>query len=206
MPPSSRPRDPSRIPVRGAIGLGVTAAGMAFLLSLRPPVGGETTFAVEPADDTAATTTSTVLAASDPTAEPTASADPSPGASANADPSPGASVAASASPAASPDIAPTVTPEPAGLTGTATGDAVSFKFGTVQVEVTVENGVITAIAALQLPDEDRKSLAISNEVEPILQSEALQAQSADIDVISGATYTSLAYAQSLQSALDRLAA
>jgi uncharacterized protein with FMN-binding domain len=101
---------------------------------------------------------------------------------------------------------PTATPEPTGLTGTAAGDAVTFKFGTVQVEVTMENGAITDITALQLPDEDRKSLSISNEVEPILQSEALQAQSADIDVISGATYTSLAYAQSLQSALDRLAA
>ena len=200
MPPS-RPRDPSRIPVRGAIGLGVTAAGMAFLLSLRPPAGGEATFAVEPADDASSTASTTAVQAStDPTSEPVASSTPSP--SAMASPTSGAG----ASPAARASIAPSATPAPAGITGTATGDAVSFRFGTVQVEVTAENGVITEITALQLPDEDRRSLSISNEVEPILQSEALRAQSADIDVISGATYTSLAYAQSLQSALDRLAA
>ena len=199
--PSSRPRDPSRIPVRGAIGLGVTAAGMAFLLSLRPPAGGEATFAVEPADDASSTASTTAVQAStDPTSEPVASSTPSP--SAMASPTSGAG----ASPAARASIAPSATPAPAGITGTATGDAVSFRFGTVQVEVTAENGVITEITALQLPDEDRRSLSISNEVEPILQSEALRAQSADIDVISGATYTSLAYAQSLQSALDRLAA
>lgn len=201
--PTSRPRDPSRIPVRGAIGLGVTAAGMAFLLSLRPPAGGEATFAVDPADDPTTTAPTTAIEApTDPTSEPIASASPS------ADPSTAASPASSAaaSPAASASAAPTATTEPAGLTGTVTGDAVSFRFGTVQVEVTAENGVITEITALQLPDEDRKSLSISNEVEPILRSEALRAQSADIDVISGATYTSLAYAQSLQSALDRLAA
>ena len=199
MPPS-RPRDPSRIPVRGAIGLGVTAAGMAFLLSLRPPAGGEATFAVEPADDASSTASTTAVQAStDPTSEPVASSTPSP--SAMASPTSGAG----ASPAARASIAPSATPAPAGITGTATGDAVSFRFGTVQVEVTAENGVITEITALQLPDEDRRSLSISNEVEPILQSEALRAQSADIDVISGATYTSLAYAQSLQSALDRLA-
>lgn len=202
MPPS-RPRDPSRIPVRGAIGLGVTAAGMAFLLSLRPPAGGEATFAVEPADDASSTApTTAVQASTDPTSEPVASATPSVDPSAMASPT----LSAGASPAARASIAPSATPAPAGITGTATGDAVSFRFGTVQVEVTAENGVITGITALQLPDEDRRSLSISNEVEPILQSEALRAQSADIDVISGATYTSLAYAQSLQSALDRLAA
>ena len=85
-------------------------------------------------------------------------------------------------------------------------DKTFLKSASGSVEVTVENGVITDVTALQLPDEDRKSLNISNQVEPMLQSEALQAQSADLDVISGATYTSLAYAQSLQSALDRLAA
>ena len=111
---------------------------------------------------------------------------------------------ASAAPVATPEV--TATPEPTGLTGTATGDAVSFRFGTVQVQVTVEDGVITEVVALQLPDEDRRSLSISNEVEPWLAESAITAQSADVDIISGATYTSRAYAQSLQSALDRLAA
>ena len=89
---------------------------------------------------------------------------------------------------------------------TLVGDPVSFRFGTVQVQATVENGVITSVQALQLPDGDRHSVQISQQVEPLLADEALAAQSARIDTISGATYTSRAYAQSLQSALDQLAA
>jgi uncharacterized protein with FMN-binding domain len=89
---------------------------------------------------------------------------------------------------------------------TAVGDAISFRFGTVQVEVTIADGRIVAVQTLQMPDEDRHSLSISQEVEPMLRESALVAGDADIDVISGATYTSLAYADSLQSALDQLGA
>ena len=63
-------------------------------------------------------------------------------------------------------------------------------------------GQITDVAALQLPSGGRSG-RISRAVEPILREEALQAQSANIDTVSGATYTSLAYAQSLQAALDQ---
>ncbi len=76
------------------------------------------------------------------------------------------------------------------------------RYGPVQVEVTLDGSTITAIAAIQLPGGDRRSEQISNRAEPTLQSEALQAQSANIDGVSGATYTSEAYAQSLQAALD----
>jgi uncharacterized protein with FMN-binding domain len=55
-----------------------------------------------------------------------------------------------------------------------------------------------------MPDGDRRSASISQQVEPILREYALAADSADIDVVSGATYTSRAYAYSLQSALDQL--
>jgi uncharacterized protein with FMN-binding domain len=88
--------------------------------------------------------------------------------------------------------------------GTATGTAVSTQYGSAQVRVTVQNGEITKIEALQLQGNDPRSLEISSSAEPILQQEALNKQSADIDAVSGATFTSASYAQSLQSALDKL--
>ena len=84
-----------------------------------------------------------------------------------------------------------------------TGDVVSTRFGDIQVQVTISGGVIADVAALQLPSGDRHSSQISNAVEPMLREAALSAQSANIDLVSGATYTSRAYAQSLQSALDQ---
>ena len=82
------------------------------------------------------------------------------------------------------------------------GPVVDTRYGPVQVEVTLDGSTITAIAAIQLPGGDRRSEQISNRAEPTLQSEALQAQSANIDGVSGATYTSEGYARSLQAALD----
>lgn len=69
--------------------------------------------------------------------------------------------------------------------------------------MTFTNGKITDVKALQLPFDRRRSAEISQYVEPYLRSEALQAQSAQIDLISGATYTSTSYAESLQSAIDK---
>jgi uncharacterized protein with FMN-binding domain len=89
--------------------------------------------------------------------------------------------------------------------GTTTGQVVSTRYGDVQVQVTVSGGSITDVTALQLPDRDGHSARISSAVEPMLRSMALQAQSANIDLVSGATYTSGAYRESLQSALDSAA-
>ena len=85
--------------------------------------------------------------------------------------------------------------------GTFTGVVVQDPYGQVQVQVTMTGGKITDVTALQLPSQGRSGL-ISQSVAPILQGEAISAQSASIDTVSGATYTSQAYAQSLQSALD----
>ena len=85
---------------------------------------------------------------------------------------------------------------------TVNGPVVGTRFGSVQVEVTLDGTKIVDITALQLPNGDRRTDQISSYVEPILRTEALQAQSANIDGISGATYTSNAYARSLQAALD----
>ena len=83
-----------------------------------------------------------------------------------------------------------------------TGSVVSTRYGDVEVRVTIENGTITAVEAIALPSGGRSG-QISSYAAPVLASEALTAQSASIDTVSGATYTSAAYAQSLQAALDQ---
>ena len=85
--------------------------------------------------------------------------------------------------------------------GTFTGQDISMPYGDVQVQITVKNGRITAVTPLVMP-QGGHSGRIASYAAPILQSEALQAQSANINIVSGATYTSEAYAMSLQSALD----
>jgi uncharacterized protein with FMN-binding domain len=88
--------------------------------------------------------------------------------------------------------------------GTATGDAIDTRYGPVQVKVTVKDGKITDIQGLVLTGNDPRSAEISSFAAPTLKQEALSKQSADIDAVSGATFTSAGYAQSLQSALDKL--
>jgi uncharacterized protein with FMN-binding domain len=88
--------------------------------------------------------------------------------------------------------------------GTATGEAVDTPYGAAQVRVTVADGRITGVEAVQLQGNDPKSVAISSAAEPLLRESALSKQSADVDVVSGATFTSASYAQSRQSALDKL--
>jgi uncharacterized protein with FMN-binding domain len=83
-----------------------------------------------------------------------------------------------------------------------TGPAARTLFGAVQVRVSLTRGRITGIQALQLPHDFALSQQISSYAGPLLRQEALRAQSAHIDVISGATYTSEGYRQSLQAALD----
>lgn len=86
--------------------------------------------------------------------------------------------------------------------GTFTGQSVSTRFGNVQVQVTISSGKITEVTALQLTDDSGRSQMISSRAAPVLRSEVLQAQSANVDTVGGATYTSEAYLSSLQSALD----
>ncbi|WP_019068828.1 FMN-binding protein [Streptomyces hokutonensis] len=87
-------------------------------------------------------------------------------------------------------------------TKTVTGDSVQTVFGPVQVRVTLRNGKITKVAAVEYPKADPLEEQLNDYAVAQLEQEALSAQSADIDVVSGATYTSQGYQQSLQSALD----
>jgi uncharacterized protein with FMN-binding domain len=102
----------------------------------------------------------------------------------------------SAAPPAS--TAPTEsTPDSANATVTTQGSAESSNYGTVQVEVTFTGARMVAVTLLQAPDDGRALTAL-----PRLQQEAMKAQSADIDTITGATETSESYKTSLQAAID----
>jgi uncharacterized protein with FMN-binding domain len=95
------------------------------------------------------------------------------------------------------------TPAPA-VTGTYTGDTVDTRYGPVQVRITVTDGEITDVTALQTPSGNPRDEAIAARAVPVLTDEVLAAQSANVDSVSGATYTSDGYLQSLQSALDQI--
>ena len=87
-------------------------------------------------------------------------------------------------------------------TKTVTGDTVQTQWGPVQVKITVKNGKITDVTAVQSPSDNPRDQEINSYALPELRREVLAAQSASIDTVSGATYTSDGYRQSLQSALD----
>ena len=89
-------------------------------------------------------------------------------------------------------------------TRTATGTAMNTRYGPAQVRVTVSGGKIAKVEAVQLQNFDPKSQAISSYAAPVLQQSVLTRQTAAVDTVSGATYTSLSYEASLQSALDKL--
>ncbi len=169
------PRKPALnpIPPRGVVTVAATALGLALLFSFKTPEQAPPRSAGAP-----------------PSLAPDA---PTP-------------ASRSASPASSGLIgraSPAPVPSGNDATVTVTGDDVPNQFGDVQVKVSFASGRITDVQALQLPFDRARSAEISRTVEPYLREEALQAQSAQIDLISGATYTSMSYAESLQSAIDK---
>ena len=99
---------------------------------------------------------------------------------------------------------PTATASGTGLrNGSFTGQDFPNFYGDVQVKVVVSGGRITDVIPLRYPTDRPQSAYISSVAVPLLRTEVLQAQSAQVDVISGATFTSGSYAQSVQSALDQ---
>jgi uncharacterized protein with FMN-binding domain len=97
---------------------------------------------------------------------------------------------------------PATVPPPTTATRVVDGPAEVTRYGIVQVQVTLSGNQIVDVQALQLPSAKTKSQQISTSAEPRLLQEVLAAQSAQVDTISGATYTSIGYQQSLQAALD----
>jgi uncharacterized protein with FMN-binding domain len=175
------------MPRRGAIALTITGLALVLLLSFKTP-------------DAPALAGSGTAVASGGAAltAPPASATPSAG---QADPTPSAGATGGTSATPGPAASqPTTGPY---VDGTVSGTTASTRFGPVQVAVTIAGGRIVDVAALQLPVGDRRSVQISQYAAAVLREEALQAQSANLDLVSGATYTSDAYVRSLQSALDQ---
>jgi uncharacterized protein with FMN-binding domain len=122
---------------------------------------------------------------------------------------PSASASGQVFPSAGPSAAaPTTAKKPAAPTKatgnrTVDGDAVDTRYGPVQVRVALSGATITGITILQVPSDRQRDIEINDYAVPILTQEALKAQSTQIDMVSGATYTSQGYLQSLQSALDK---
>ena len=123
-------------------------------------------------------------------------------AGAGASPSPSASTSASG--AASASASKTGSTSSSGAKdGSFTGTAEPNPYGNVQVQAVISGGKLTNVVVLQVPDRSGYEDQIVQVALPELKSEALSAQNANIDVVSGATYTSQGYAESLQSALDQ---
>jgi uncharacterized protein with FMN-binding domain len=109
----------------------------------------------------------------------------------------GSAPSASASPSASAGSASS------GGTKTVTGAEAQTRFGPVQVQITVSGGTVTSVNAVEYPQNDPRDVQINSFAIPQLDQEATAAKSSSIDTVSGATYTSQGYVESLQSALDQ---
>ncbi|WP_409468927.1 FMN-binding protein [Streptomyces sp. HC307] len=112
-------------------------------------------------------------------------------------PSDGTTTTEAAQPAATPSAASTAGSPDTSAQIVVAGSTVNTEKGAVQVEVTFEDDAITAIRMLKQPNHPQTTAAV-----PTLIEETLQAQSADIDAVSGATITSEGYKESLQAAID----
>jgi uncharacterized protein with FMN-binding domain len=152
-----------------------------------PPVGGPVSGSVGSA----------------PTPTPTAGAGSGSGGDGGDD-----SSAATPTPAASPSpSASSTSPAPSAssksTTSTVTGDVAQTQWGPVQVKLTLQAGKITDVSVVQYPNGNHRDVEINDYALPVLIDETVQAQSAQIDMVSGATVTSDGYIRSLQSALDQ---
>ena len=192
-----------------------TAAGLAAALSYTPRMALPEVSAAAPSAATSApapevpaapsppkpSTTSTPAAASTSAGAATpGTAAPQPAAAATTAAASSAPNAATAPVAA---VASTTPAAPVAASGTFTGSTVSTRYGDVQVAVTVTAGKFTDVTALAFPAADTKSAAISAQVIPVLREATLAAQSAEVATISGATYTSDAWQESVAAALAK---
>ncbi|MGH1526831.1 FMN-binding protein [Leifsonia sp. L25] len=109
----------------------------------------------------------------------------------------------SSSPSSTPTPSASASASASAATRVITGNAVDTRYGAVQVKVTFSGTTITAVDTVQAPSGNGRDIEINDQALPILQQEALASQSANIDTVSGATYTSEGYIQSLQSAIDQ---
>jgi uncharacterized protein with FMN-binding domain len=180
---------------RAPIVIGATAAGLAGVLAFHSrQVPLSVGISVGSTQPPAATSTSAPPAATSTSAPPAATSTSAPS----------AATSTSAPPAATSTSAPPVTTTPPS-TRTATGEAVNYNYGLLSVSVTATGQRITNVKIASIDDGGNGlSQSIDEESIPTLEQEALEAQSANIQSVSGASYTSAGFVQSLQSALTEL--
>lgn len=102
-----------------------------------------------------------------------------------------------------PTPTPTATPSGQYKNGTYTGSVADAYYGNIQVQATIKSGALVAVKFIQYPNDRDNSIRINTQAMPYLQQEAIQAQSAQVDIISGATDSSRAFIQSLSDALSQ---
>lgn len=199
-----RKKHPFRHALLATVG---TVSGIVLLLALKPTTDPSLTQAEPAITPSAAASASPSASSNSPSASPSPSKTPGkkhqPSPSTSAQPSHPTSAAPTRT-SSTPSAPKTTSADPA--TRTVTGSTAQTKYGPVQVRITLTGSKITGATAVQSPDETARSKNINSTAVPKLNQETLQAQSADIDTVSGATYTSGGYKQSLQSALDQAGA
>ena len=102
-------------------------------------------------------------------------------------------------------VTPNTTAAPGSLykDGSYTGSVADAQWGVVQVKAVIKDGKITDVQFLQYPNDRNRSIYINSYADPQLSSEAIQAQNANVDIVTGATDSSEAFIQSLSDALSR---
>jgi len=118
------------------------------------------------------------------------------------DPSAGGAAGSGSTSGTGTTAAPSASPTASSQSITVDGASEMTRYGVVQVQVVITGGVITDVKALQYPQSERRDIQINSRAIPLLRAQVIAAQSAKIDGVSGATFTTDGYVTSLQSALD----
>lgn len=194
---------------RASLVLGATAAGVAAVLSFHTSAAPLTLGLIAPASSTKSATSSTAVAG--PPSNKTSGSSSAPpsagGTSSVSSSSTSTSIAPSSSGTSTvpPSSTSTSTSSPSTASKTAVGPAVNYNYGILSVSITAVGKKITNVQIASLNDGGNfRSQSIDQQSIPILEQQALAAQSANIQGVSGASYTSAGFVRSLQSALSTL--
>jgi len=189
--------------------IGATLAGVAGIIAFHPHSSlGALTFNTPGARAVGGTSSNgSALSGAPPASGPPGATTPGSGSTQQPTTTtlpPGSTSSPTTSPTTTPTTtAPTTTPRPTATSGTASGNITQYPYGELQVTATVSGGRITDIST-QVQSDDPRSQQIDDASLPVLRAQALSAQGAGIQGVSGATYTSQAFVSSLQSALSAL--
>jgi uncharacterized protein with FMN-binding domain len=192
---------------RAPVVLGATAAGLAGVLAFHThsaplALSGLSTAGGATSTSTATASSGSVNAKTSPTSASTTTTTPQSASPSSTTTAPRATTTTTPSATTVPSTTTTTTPK---ATRSATGPSVNYSYGDLSVTVTASGSKITNVTIASLDDDGNfRSQQIDEYSIPILEQQAISAQSASIDGVSGATYTSQGFQQSLQGALSKL--